>query len=291
MRAAPRKATEVLRSLSSSLRKYGIQEPVKEAEIIACNTLHITPAELYRDDPLILAPDLKRIYSIAENRAHRIPLQYITGSVEFCGLSIQVGPGVLIPRPETEFVVDEVLRVVRLEGLSSPEILDLGTGSGCVALALAEKLPSARVTGTDVSDVAIRYAEVNRKSLGIKNVLFLQGKFFQPVKGKRFDVLVSNPPYVRSEEIEGLQREIVEYEPRKALDGGEDGFAFYEYIFKDGLWCLKDGGYIIVEIGMGQAKDVRAMGDKHGCACMKTVKDFSGIDRVMVFQLTERELV
>ena len=192
-------------------------------------------------------------------RVTREPIQYILGSIDFLGLTIKVGHGVLIPRPETELLAEEAIRFSRkdtnppfppfskggqggiTESEQSPTLLrflDLCTGSGCLALALARAFPDALVYGTDSEEAAISYAEENARTNGIENVLFLKGSLFEPIEkhfavpGERpvFDIIVSNPPYIRRDDLKKLQPEVKDWEPIPALDGGEDGLDFYREI-------------------------------------------------------------
>ena len=198
----------------------------------------------------------RQIDALASRRTRREPLQYIIGHVEFHGLKIKVGQGVLIPRPETELLAEEVIKAVQRSAFSVQRkskdselqtsnselrILDLCTGSGCLALAIAKHFPDAEVYGTDISKDAIKYAKENAELNGIRNVTFLKGSLFEPLSQLlthnssllTFNVIVSNPPYIRSGDILNLQPEINKWEPRNALDGGEDGLSYYRTILSE----------------------------------------------------------
>jgi release factor glutamine methyltransferase len=215
-------------------------------------------------------------------RTGREPLQYIIGHVDFYGLRIEVGPGVLIPRPESELVVQEALR--RLAQNPSPRVLDLCTGSGCLALSIARNLAGARLYGTDLSEEALRYAEKNARLNGIANVTFLKGPLFEPVRGMRFDAVVSNPPYVKSADMESLEPEIRLWEPLNALDGGQDGLNFFREILPASPRYLEPGGLVILEMGEGQARDVEGIARASGLDPVSVIKDLAGVERVMVLQ-------
>jgi len=279
---------------------------------------------------------LENIDSFLDRSSKREPLQYILGYVDFLGMKIKVGKGVLIPRPETELLAEVAIRTVRSQqsdqpllisnppsppfskgGLggfekggskggnedsggisnlslvtrhSSLFILDLCTGSGCLALALAKEFPDARVYGTDISEVAIEYAEKNAEINGIKNVTFLKGSLFEPLRELfaahhsliTFDLIVSNPPYIKRGDIKILQPEIKDWEPVEALDGGEDGLNYYRAIIPESRNYLKDSGCIILELGISQADEVRNVAEHAGFRDISFKKDYAGIERIII---------
>ncbi|MBI5025838.1 MAG: peptide chain release factor N(5)-glutamine methyltransferase, partial [Nitrospirae bacterium] len=238
------------------------------------------------------------------------------------GLRIRVGHGVLIPRPETELLVEEAIKietrdkrqetskynnsslVTRHSSLEkslvtchsslekslvtrhlSLKILDLCTGSGCIAIALAKKFPEAQVYGTDTSEIALGYAEKNAEINGVKNVTFLKGPLFQPIaKLGHFDLIVSNPPYIVSQEIKGLPQEIKDWEPLNALDGGTDGLDFYRAIINDAGKFLSESGCIALELGAGQADKVAGIMLSAGFSEIKISRDYAGIERIVISQ-------
>lgn len=278
------RALDKIRQAASILKESHIQQATREAEMIVAYCLGIDKVVLYRDDPLIPGETISRIDRMLQRRKTKEPLQYILSFVDFFGLKIHVGPGVLIPRPETELLVEEAIKTMRVlrKDTSLPcNILDVCTGSGCIALALAREYPNARVHGIDVSAGAITYAKKNSEINKIRNVIFLTGSLFQPVKGIKFDLIVSNPPYIRSDDIKGLQPEIKDWEPVEALNGGADGLSYLRRILEEGISFLKQNGCIILELGDQQAESIMKM------ACMKRFsekdvkKDFSGIKRIL----------
>jgi release factor glutamine methyltransferase len=246
---------------------------------------------LYRDDPEIGDDVLSVIEISIRRRAQREPLQYILGCADFLGLRLRVGTGVLIPRPETELLVEEAIRVVTRHTTenSKLKILDLCTGSGCIALALAKKYPGAEVYGTDISETAIRHAEENARINMIHNILFLRGSFFEPFEGMHknqtaeslFDLVISNPPYIRTDHIGELQQEIRDWEPVGALDGGEDGLGCYREIIPRSKKYLKESGFLMFEIGVGQADAVKVIAMDSGYVGASLKKDYAGIDRII----------
>lgn len=277
---------EKLREVAEYLKSKDIKDSIKEAEIILLEALSINKSDLYTKSFDIPEDISKKIDEFAERRAKGEPIQYIVGHTDFLDLKIYVGKGVLIPRPETELLVEEAIKQLRQLTLydSGLEILDLCTGSGCIALALAKNFPEAKIYGIDISEIAINYAIRNAEENNIKNINFLKGNLFEPVKNMRFDCILSNPPYIKREDIRKLQREIREYEPINALDGGEDGLDYYRKILKEAPNHLKEKGIIILEIGLNQAKDVLSTANKAGFSKVSFVKDYSGIERICIIK-------
>jgi release factor glutamine methyltransferase len=280
------RASEGLICMHNSLSNLGLDDVGKESEIILTEGLGIERVSLYRDDPELSASQIKILREILTRRGVREPIQYIIGHIDFCGLDIRVGPGVLIPRPETELLVEAAIEKVARGTLNSGknfEILDLCTGSGCIALVLGKRIPHAKVYATDISDTALSYASENCKRNEIGNVMFLRGNLYDPINGRNFDLIVSNPPYVNSSDIDLLQPEISYWEPMEALDGGEDGLVFYRRILSLAGSYLRDGGAILVETGEGKANDVIKIGESFGLRCERVIKDYAGIERVLDF--------
>ena len=277
------KALDKIRQAASILKASQIEQAFKEAELIVAYCLGTDKVVLYRDDPLIPGEILSRIDRMVQRRKEREPLQYILSIVDFSGLKIRVGPGVLIPRPETELLVEEAIKTMHMliEDTSSPfNILDVCTGSGCVALALAQENPNAQVHGTDVSEEAITYAKKNSEINKIKNVTFFTGSLFQPVEGMTFDLIVSNPPYIRTDDIKRLQPEIKNWEPIEALNGGADGMAYSHRILDEGVSFLKQRGCIILELGDQQMESIMKMSCMQRFSEKEITKDLSGIKRI-----------
>ena len=221
---------------------------------------------------------------LVRRREHREPTGYITGHREFWSIEIEVGPGVLIPRPETEFIVEEVLARVT-SGAEGPRlrIADVGTGSGCLAVALARWLPGAHVLAIDVSEAALRVARRNAARHEVRDrVLVLQGNLLQGTDGL-FDVIVSNPPYVPAGDLASLQPEIREFEPVGALDGGPDGLDLIRRLVPEAATRLVPGGWLMFEFGFGQSEGVRAiMAGEPRFALVDLRADLAGIPRVAV---------
>jgi len=259
------------------LAAKGIKNSRLEAEWMLCEATGLDRVGLYLNFEKPLSEgELTAYRAMVTRRARHEPLQYILGSQEFCGLEFEVTPDVLIPRYDTETLVEEA--VARMP--ASRSILDIGVGSGCIAVALAKRLPNAMVTGTDISEPALAVARRNALRNGV-DVEFLAGSMFEPVGGRRFDLIVSNPPYIPSADIEGLQPEVRDYEPRGALDGGPDGLDAYRMLVPAVPACLNPGGRLLVEVGIGQAAPVLEMFGVNGFTELFSARDPAGIERVV----------
>ena len=270
-----------MKEIAALFEQNGIEDPAREAELLITGLQHIDRTALYTYDAEIPEDRAQYIDDLAVRRTRGEPIQYLIGCVPFCGLTIYVGSGVLIPRPETELLVDEVIRQMQSKATPSLAFLDLCTGSGCIALSIARHFPDAIVYGVDASEAAMVYATQNALANDVHNVCFKLGDLFAPVNTLHFDCIVSNPPYVRHDEIKTLQREIREHEPIPALDGGRDGLDFYRRIFRDAQAYLKDNGIIMVEIGFGQSAAIRELALSAGFTQLHFIKDFAGLERIM----------
>ena len=291
------KAVKKMHEISGKLTLCGIDAADRETELFMKEGLEMDLLKLYRDDPELNDEQLRIIEDMFSRRAGREPLQYILGYTDFMGLKIMVGIGVLIPRPETELMAEYAIKKCGSgkAGKSGSEkdkrttdneqqrtFLDLCTGSGCLALALAKACPDSRVFGTDISGKAVEYARKNAGLNRIKNVQFLEGHLFEPLRESQlFDLIISNPPYIRNDEIGTLQPEIKDWEPLNALDGGEDGLGFYREIIPESRKHLKDNGTIMLELGDGGESAVAGMLDQAGFSEVKVNKDYAGIKRII----------
>lgn len=228
--------------------------------------------------------------SLLTRRLSGEPLQYLLGTQEFCGLEFEVGPAVLIPRPETELLVRETEeRLARPAGHGAPLVADIGTGSGCIAVALADAAPNAMIHATDLSADALDVARRNVVRHGVaERVRLLEGDLLAPLAGLglegRLAAVLSNPPYIASGDLPGLQQE-VQQEPRLALDGGPDGLAFYRRLLREATPYLAPGGTLVLEVGQGQAEAVCRMAEELGSYGLHGVRqDEAGIERVVSLQ-------
>jgi release factor glutamine methyltransferase len=263
---------------------------MSEAELLFTEVLNYSRSDLYLNRAFVLDKyTAARIASVLKRRIAGEPIQYIIGSTEFMGLRFGVIRGVFIPRPETEILVERVLGLagsVRRIGSETIEILDIGTGSGCIAVAVAKLSPSVlAVTATDISLKAFILAAGNARLQGVDGrIRFVKSDLFASNKvcDRQYDIIVSNPPYVPTAEINRLQPE-VRCEPWVALDGGEDGLAFYRRIIPKATDYLKRDGFLVMEIGYGQGGFVqRIIEGTQRLHLVEVVKDYSGIDRVII---------
>jgi release factor glutamine methyltransferase len=226
--------------------------------------------------------------ALFERRASREPLQYVLGTQEFCGLDFRVTPDALIPRPETELLV-EVVRQTCVN-TSGALIADIGTGSGCIAIALARALPTATLYATDRSPQALALAQENAKRHGVQDrVKFLLGDLLEPLQGLglqgRIIAIASNPPYIAEGDLAGLQAEVGLFEPRLALAGGNDGLFFHRRLVREAAGFLEPDGVLAVEVGLGQARHVSALAqDGENYYNVRTFHDMADIERVVVVQ-------
>lgn len=264
----------------------GVENPRLDAEVLLSHVLKKDRIYLYVyfDQPLE-EKELAAFRAAVKQRAARLPVAYITGSKEFMGLEFQVTPAVLIPRPDTEILVETALGL--LKEVENPEILDIGTGSGAICVSMLVNLKSAKGTTVDISPDAIAVAQENADKHQVSERLtFCLGDLFSPVVGRKFYAILSNPPYIPKEDITQLTPE-VRQEPNLALDGGVDGLDFYRRIIEEGQHYLAPGGFIAMEVGIGQASLVAELAEKTGFFTVSNiVKDYGGIERVVV--LTER---
>ena len=262
----------------------GINNARLEAEWLLCAATGLDRVGLYiQYDKPLNDSELAVYRAMVSRRARREPLQHILGSQEFYGLDFEVTADVLIPRHDTEILISEA--TTRHPNAFS--VLDIGTGSGCIAVTLQKQLSHALVTATDVSDAALTIARRNADKHGAP-VEFLLGSMFTPVAGRCFDLIVSNPPYIPTSVIDGLEQEVRDYDPISALDGGADGLVFYRILIPESVKYLKPGGWFIVEVGIDQAIVVEEL-LRQTCSYGEAVValDSSGIERVVSAQRKE----
>lgn len=271
----------LLQQTVTLLQEAGIDNARKEAEIIFAETLKLPRLELYiMPDRKLSGNEKERLTSRVERRSllHE-PLQYILGRAAFRELSLSVGPGVLIPRPETELLAEYVIR----HAAHNASVCDIGVGSGAIALSIAFERPDIRVTGIDVSEKALKYARRNRSRYQLKNVRLRQGNLFQKLPAARFDVVTANLPYVTAEEMDRLNRDVRDHEPELALHGGDDGLDIIRDLIVQLPDHLHSGGFVIFELGSNQAAAVKKLCRAGGVLRnVEILKDYNGIDRFVV---------
>lgn len=265
----------LLREGREALQAAGIPEWDLDAWYLLEYAAHCTRNEYFLRPEKEVLPQEKQLYrTLIRKRSAHIPLQYLTGSQEFMGLSFFVDENVLIPRQDTEILVEEALRALG----SGMRVLDVCTGSGCILLSLLKLCAGLEGTGTDLSEKALQVAGENARRLGVE-ASFVQGDLFEPVSGK-YDCIVSNPPYIASREVDVLMEEVRDHEPRMALDGGEDGLYFYRKIVAQSPKYLKDRGRIFLEIGFDQGEAVAGL-LAPAFDEVRIVQDLAGLDRVV----------
>jgi len=263
----------------------GLPQPALEAKVLLFKAASLDAKAFYAEPEAGVSLRVRNAYlRLVRRRLEGRPLGYVTGRKEFWSLSFRVGPGVLIPRPETELLVDEAIGRAGREG---GHILDMGTGSGNVAVALAGELPRAAITAADISPKALRTAAANARDLGCARIRFVRSNLFSAFREARarFDVIVSNPPYIGREEWAGLSPDVREHEPKRALVGGKTGLEFIGRLVRQAPSFLKPGGFLIFEIGAGQVESVRTLFGKDWERPV-VIPDLAGIPRVVSARLS-----
>ncbi len=290
-RAQPRTLASVMAQAHRRLVAAGIESAEREARWLLEHALGLKGSSqlVDRGRPLD-AHQMAKVDSVISRRAAREPLQYILGTQEFCGLEFEVNPAVLIPRPETELLVQEVIR--RLPRGSRPTIVDVGTGSGCLAVTLARAIPEATIYATDLSAQALETAKCNARRHGVETgIRWLEGDLLAGLPGAccngAVTAIVANPPYIRESEWSGLQPEVSGYEPRMALVAGPRGTELHERLLEEAAGYLAPGGLLAMELGQGQSAELRARVEGMSAyERAKIVPDEAGIDRIMIVERT-----
>lgn len=278
---------ELLKIGVTLIEKVKYSNPLLESILILSHILNVEKTYIYihgdkEVEDWVKEEFLKKIQKRSEN----YPIAYLLRNKEFMGLDFYVEEGVLIPRPETEIMIEYIIDYVENNYRDTEiRVLDIGTGSGAISLSLAKFLPWIKVYGIDIDSVAIKIATENKNRLGIKNVKFLKGDLFKPIDNdnilQKFDIIVSNPPYIKKKDINNLQKDVKYFEPIRALDGGIDGLDFYRKITGDSKAHLKNRGILIYEIGYDQGQEVKSILKEEGFLNIDILKDFQGHDRVV----------
>lgn len=274
---------ELLKWGKEALKNAGLEDYDISAELLLRAVLNLNRSQLLLNpDSKINSTDFEKYKELINQRARRIPLQYIIGWIEFYNIKLQIDKRALIPRPETEILVETVIQ--KLQEIPSPAILDFGTGSGNIAIALAKNIARSNVTGIDISEEALELARSNAKmNLVEDRTHWMRGDIKDDIFIESlglFDCVVSNPPYVTHMEKDSLQPEVIEHEPHIALFSGNDPLIFFKVIIGNSLYILKPGGLLAFEVGMGQAGYVSKL-MKASFKEIDTVRDLTGIERVV----------
>jgi len=275
---------DVLARACEGLKKVGVREPKLAARLLLQGATGWSHANLITQTREVLGTQtLRQFDGMVQRALAHEPIHYILGEREFYDRSFNVTPDVLIPRPETEILVEQSLAFLR--GFACPSVLDIGTGSGVIAITIAAELEKAQVMATDISSSALVVAEQNAEKFGVQpRIEFMEGDLAAGSRG-RFDLIVSNPPYVKAADFHELEIQVRLNEPKSALIGGTDGLDFYRAIFSLAPKFLKDTGAVAVEFGAGQCEQIKEITSKNGFDVIEVRKDLAGLDRTLLAYL------
>jgi release factor glutamine methyltransferase len=275
---------EAIQKSSDFLAKKNVESARLNAELLLAHVLKLPRMKLYLNfERVLTAPETDGLRELVKRRGNREPLQHIVGSTSFCGCEIAVNRHALVPRPETELLAEFGWKFLVTRHSSPVTVLDFGTGTGCIAIALAVKCPTAKAFALDVSAEALALAKQNAEANKVsERIEFLPGDGFKALPETRFDLLISNPPYIASAEIETLQPEVRDFDPRAALDGGADGLDFYRMLANQGKNFLKPDGKIMLEFGDGQAEAIKKIFESEKWIVEAVQEDYSHRARFLV---------
>lgn len=283
-----------LRAAIARLEECKVPSAPLAAELMLMHVLQCDRTWLYAHPESELSPEAAAAYGeLIERRSQGVPTQYLTGRQEFWGLEFEVGPGVLIPRPETEHVIEVALERLGARRAEPLRIADVGTGSGCIAIALARELPRAEIVATDISAAALDYAQRNAARHGVSNRIQFHKADLLEVASEapghaesRFDLIVSNPPYVGRNDSANLPREVREHEPSEALFAGDDGLEIYPALTDEAARKLAPSGILVLEIGYNGAQYVGSLLSASQWTDLRVTRDLAGIERVISARLS-----
>ena len=264
------------------MQSKGIKEAKLDTELIFSEVLNYDRMMLSLSFTReITEAEKEKIREMLKKRAvDKLPVQYILGYEEFYGRRFEVNKAVLIPRPETERLVEECIK--RLTETNGKYVLDIGAGSGAIGVSIAKELPNTKVLACDLSEDALEVAKLNAEKLEATNIKFIKSDVFSEIKYKEFDLIVSNPPYIPQEEYENLQVEVKLHEPQMALTDTKDGYYFYKKISREAPNYLKSGGVLAFEVGYNQSEEIKLFMEKQGFKNVVVIKDYEGIDRMVI---------
>ena len=275
---------EVIQKSTEYLAKKGVESPRLQTELLLAHLLKMPRMKLYLNfDRVLTTPETDGLRELVKRRGQREPLQHIVGSASFCGHEISVSRHALIPRPETELLAELGWKFLEAIKHQPSTALDFGTGTGCIAIALAAKCPNAKITALDVSPEALALARQNAGQNQVtEQIEFLQGDGFAALTtGTTFDLLISNPPYIASVEIATLEPEVRDFDPRGALDGGADGLDFYRRLAAEAKPFLNPDGKIMLEFGDGQAEEIKKIFESEKWIVEAVQADYSQRARIL----------
>lgn len=270
----------LLKSAEQTLKSENINEAKTDCEVLLSAVLNIKRNSLYiRGNSKVTQQQFEQYCQYISKRLERIPVAYIIGKTEFMGFEISVNENVLIPRPETELLAEESINIINQNNLKT--VLDMCTGSGCIAVSVAA-MSSVSVTACDISAEALKTGIFNAVLNGVSDkIKFVESDLFSNISGQKFDIIISNPPYVTDEEFRGVEKELF-FEPKKAFTAGKDGLFFYNILAEKSKAYLNRGGFIAVELNANIYKEIEDVFTRHGYVRLKIVKDYSNLNRVLV---------
>ena len=273
---------DLLKKSIEYMQSKGIKEAKLDTELIFSEVLNYDRMMLSLSFTReITEAEKEKIREMLKKRAvDKLPVQYILGYEEFYGRRFEVNKAVLIPRPETERLVEECIK--RLTETNGKYVLDIGAGSGAIGVSIAKELPNTKVLACDLSEDALEVAKLNAEKLEATNIKFIKSDVFSEIKYKEFDLIVSNPPYIPQEEYENLQVEVKLHEPQMALTDAKDGYYFYKKISREAPNYLKSGGVLAFEVGYNQSEEIKLFMEKQGFKNVVVIKDYEGIDRMVI---------
>ena len=283
--ASPWRVIDLIEWAESYFEKKSFEKPRTEIEWLLCSLLDCERLDLYlRYDEPLSKSQLETLRDWVKRRLTKEPLQYITGACEFYGREFIITPDVLIPRPETERLID--IALTKLNAVKSPKILDIGTGSGCIAITMAKERPDAKVVGVDNSIRALKIAERNSIHLEVTEYSFIEMNILKSTPKGMFDLLISNPPYISKKEIPELMKDVIGFEPESALTDYSDGLTFYKRFSEIAPKIVHNNSLLILEVGLKEhPQKVYDIFFDQGYTSIEIIKDYNGDDRVMVVQV------